>query len=243
MLQGQGRFGLPFPSLSRKGKQMEDIEKLQHYEKTRAKTRLPAEIKPCLMNMLNGSSPGLIRQVTNAFIVACELSRVGKTEEKIKQILTKQNINPSKIRGILKSTNKEIYQYGCPKLEELGLCIFDHRFDCWWFEKIPRESQKLWRERDFWRYEYPAKLGTAKSMIYLAIKEIETKRGYQAGSRLYISWDEIQRVSRAGRNTIKPGLETLEKAGLIRYKPGQRRAKGSRGLATEISRVIPIPKP
>ena len=216
---------------------MEDIEKLQHYEKTRAKTRLPAEIKPCLMNMLNGNSPGLIRQVTNAFIVACELSRVGKTEEQIKQILTKQNINPSKIRGILKSTNKEIYQYGCPKLEELGLCIFDHRFDCWWFEKIPRESQKLWRERDFWRYKYPAKLGTAKSMLYLALKEIEKKRGYLAGSRLYVSWDELQEISAVTRCIIGNRLEALEKAGLIEYKKGHKRTQGSKGLASEIRRI------
>lgn len=80
-------------------------------------------------------------------------------------------------------------------------------------------------------------------MLYLAIKQIEKIRGYQAGSRLYVSWDELQRVSGAGRSTIKPGLETLERLGLITYKPGRKRAKGAKGLASEICRIIPIPKP
>lgn len=80
-------------------------------------------------------------------------------------------------------------------------------------------------------------------MLYLALKQIEKKRGYQAGSRLYVSWDELQKVLGASRDTIKPALEALEKIGLITYKPGHKRAKGSKGSATEISRIIPIAKP
>jgi len=30
---------------------------------------------------------------------------------------------------------------------------------------------------------------------------------------------------------------------LIKYKPGHKRAKGAKGLASEIQRIIPIPKP
>lgn len=222
---------------------MKDIEELQDYEKVRGKLRLPAEVKPCLMNMLNGSSPGLIGQGRNAFIVSCELCRVGRSNKQIESILTKQNIRPSKIQGILKSVTKDMYSYGCPRLEELDICIYESRFECPWFEKIPRESQKEWRERDFWRYGWAHRLSAPQVVIYLALKEVEKIRRYRAGSRLYVSWDELQGVSGVNRQTIKPGLEALEKLGLIRYKPGQKRVKGLRGVATEIWRIIPIPKP
>lgn len=221
---------------------MQDLEKLQDFEKVRAKSRLPEDIKPCITALLNGHNPAA-NIALNPFIIACELHRIGKDKEQTESLLSKANIKPSKLRSAVKSAVTGKWSYGCSTLEEKGLCLFESRFECWWHEKIPRESQKEWRERDFWRYKYPGTFGTAKSMLYLALKEIEKIRGYNAGSRLYVSWDELQRVSGAGRNTIKPGLETLKKKGLIKYKPGHKRAKGAKGLASEISRVIPIPKP
>ena len=221
---------------------MQDLEKLQEFEKTRGKLRLPLDIKPCITKLLDGSSPGASNAL-NPFIIACELFRVGKNEQQLKSLLSKVNVKPSKIKSSIKSALTGKYGYACPRLEELGLCIYESRFDCWWFDKIPRQSQKEWRERDFWRYNWPHKLGLAKSILYLSLKEIEKIRGYNAGSRLYVSWDELQKVSGVNRHTIKPGLEGLKTVGLIRYKRGQKRAKALKGLASEISRVIPIPKP
>jgi len=218
------------------------LEKLQEFEQTRGKLRLPLDIKPCITALLNEDNP-TAKIALNPFIIACELHRIGKDEKQIESLLTKANVKPSKVRSAVKSALTGKYGYACPGLEEKGLCLFESRFDCWWFDKIPRQSQKEWRERDFWRYNWPVKLGIAKSILYLALKEIEKIRDYNAGSRLYVSWDELQRVSGVNRHTIKPGLQGLETVGLIRYKAGQKRAKGSKGLASEISRVIPIPKP
>lgn len=220
---------------------MDDLEKLQEFEKTRGKLRLPLDIKPCITALLDGHNPAA-KIALNPFIIACELHRVGKNGKQIGSLLTKANVKSSKVKSAVKSALTGRYGYACPGLEEKGLCLFKSRFDCWWFDKIARQSQKEWRERDFWRYNWPHKLGTAKSMLYLAIKEIEKTRGYQAGSRLYVSWDELQKVSAVNRHTIKPGLEGLNRVGLIIYKLGQKRAKGLKGLASEISRVIPIPK-
>lgn len=219
---------------------MEDLEKLQEYEKTRSKTRLPETVKPCLMSLIDNQEKLTGEQ---PFILACELHRVGKQAKEIEKILNRVNVRKSKIRGILKSLKIRDYEYGCPTLEEKGLCLFEHREECPWWDKIPRVNQQAYRERDFWRYKYPGRLGTARSMLYLTLKEIEKRRGYQAGSRLYVCWDELQRISGASRDTIKPGLQALERLGLITYKPGQKRVKGSKGLATEIRRIIPIPKP
>ena len=219
---------------------MKDLEKLQEFEKTRSKSRFPSDIKPCIAHLLDNNPE--IRKADNAFIASIELHRVGKSDSQIKSKLTKLGIKESRVKGIIKSLSKEVYQNSCPGLLTKGFCLYESRFDCWWYDRIARQSQKEWRERDFWRSKYPDQLGAARSMLYLAIKEIEKIRGYKAGSRLYVSWDELQRVSGVNRHTIKPGLEGLDTIGLITYKPGHKRAKGSKGLASEISRVIPIPK-
>ncbi len=219
---------------------MEDIEKLQEYEKTRNKTRLPETVKPCLMSFITKKEKLGSEQ---AFILASELHRVGKQAKRIEQILDSLYVSQSKVRGILKSLKIRDYEYGCPTLEERGLCLFENREDCQWWDQIPRINQQAYRERDFWRYYWPERLGIAKSMLYLTIKEIEKKRGYTAGTRLYISWDELHKISGISRPIIGNNLKMLKKAGLIKYKPGHKRAKGAKGLATDIQRIIPIPKP
>lgn len=227
---------------------MEELEKFQEYEKTRSKTRLPETVKPCLMSLIDKKEK---LEADQAFILGCELHRVGKNAKRIEQILDSLNVRQSKIRGILKSLKIRDYEYGCPTLEEKGLCIFKKREDCPWWDKIPRVNQEAYRERDFWRYGWPEKLTPPLSMLYLALKEIEKLRGWQAGSRLYCSWDKLKEVSGVSRdiltgrkkNKYKPGLQILKEKGLIKYKPGHKRAKGSKGKASEIQRIIPIPKP
>lgn len=222
---------------------MEDLEKLQDYEKVRGKLRLPAEGKPCLMNMLSESSPELIRHGINAFLLGCELHRVGKTNEQIEAILTKKYIKPSKIRGVIKSVSKNIYNYKCSRLEELGLCLYEEQPECWWFDKLPKESQREGNERDFWRYHWPERLRRTEECLYLALRSIEMKREYQAGSKLFVSWNELHKESRVTKCIIGKKLEALRKIGLVKYKPGEERRKGSRARATEVTRIIPIPRP
>lgn len=220
---------------------MEELGKLQEFEKTRGKLRLPLDIKPCITKLLDGSSPGATNGL-NPFIIACELFRVGKNEQQLKSLLSKANVKPSKIKSSIKSALTGKYGYACPRLEELGLCIYESRFDCWWFDKIPRQSQKDWRERDFWRYGWPQKLRATESMIYLAIRQIERKRDYQAGSRLFIAYKEISKVSGVDTSTIRKGLEALQKTGLINLTVGKKRLQGSKAQATQIQRIIPLPK-
>jgi hypothetical protein len=37
--------------------------------------------------------------------------------------------------------------------------------------------------------------------------------------------------------------DTLDRVGLIKYRPGEERVKGSKGRATQVTRIIPIPRP
>jgi len=92
-------------------------------------------------------------------------------------------IRASKIRGVIKSVASGKYEFGCPRLEEKGICLYKTREECFWYQAIPRESQRPYRERDFWRFGWPSRLTTPESIIYLAIREVEKRKGLPAGSR------------------------------------------------------------
>lgn len=135
---------------------MEEIERLEDFERTRGKLRLPLDIKPCIAKLLDDPS---IREADNPFIVACELHRVGRTEKQIDSLLTRLGISVSKVRGIIKSVATGKYEFGCVgRLEEI--CLYKSREECFYYQAIPRESQRSYRERDFWRFGWPRRLTT-----------------------------------------------------------------------------------
>ena len=217
---------------------MEDLEKLEDFERTRGKLRLPTDIKPCIVKLLEGPS---VREADNPFIAAVELHRVGRTEKQIESLLMRLNIRDSKVRGVIKSVASGKYEFGCPTLEEKGICLYEKREDCFWYQAIPRESQRSYRERDFWRFGWPGRLTAPEGMIYLAIGEIEKRRGLPAGSRLYVSRKELVRISGRGHSWVLECCEKLRKKGLIEFKRGtQHRWYGK---ASTIKRIIPIPRP
>lgn len=175
--------------------------------------------------------------------MACELHRVGRSERQIESILTRAGVERSKVRGAVGSAITGKYGYACPRLEELGLCLYKDRFRCWWFEKVPRQSQKNYRDRDFWRYGWPGKLRPHYTaiIVYLAIREIEKKRRIYPGSLLYISTRELSRTSGVALGWIGECCEKLKNAGLVEFKRGKQHRWY--GKANEIRRIIPIPKP
>lgn len=219
-----------------------DLNKLQEFEKTRGKLRLPPDIKPCLAELTNGSHPQ-VRHGKNAFIVACELYRIGKTEDQIVSLLLDLGVNRSKVYSAVSSAIKGKYGYGCPTLEFEGLCLYKVKYECVWYDQIPRHNQKAYRDRDFWRFGWPQKLRPHYAVIvtYLAIIEIEKKRRIWAGSWLFISRRQLSRVSGISQRAIIQSCEKLKKAGLINFRKGtQHRWYGK---ASQIQRIIPIPRP
>ena len=216
---------------------MEEIKKLEDFERTRGKLRLPADTMPCIVKLLEDPS---VREADNPFIVACELHRVGRTEKQIDSLLTRLGISASRIRGILKSVASGKYEFRCPTLEEKGICLYKSRQECFYYQAIPRESQKPYRERDFWRFGWPRRLTAPEIVIYLAIREFERLKGYPAGTRLYMSRKDFIRISGRATKTIMPSLERLKKKGLIKFKKGTRHKWY--GRASEVRRIIPIPR-
>jgi hypothetical protein len=216
---------------------VEDLEKLQDFERTRGKLRLPADIKPCIVKLLEGPS---VREADNPFIAAVELHRVGRTEKQIDSLLTRLGVKDSKVRGVIKSVASGRYEFRCPTLEEKGICLYKSRQECFYYQAIPRESQKPYRERDFWRFGWPRRLTAPEIVIYLAIREFERLKGYPAGTRLYMSRRDFIRISGRAAKTIMPSLERLKKKGLIKFKKGTQHKWY--GRASEVKRIIPIPR-
>jgi len=215
----------------------EEIKRLEDFERARGKLRLPSDIKPCIVKLLEDPS---VTDGDKPFIVACELHRVGKTEKEIDSILVSLSISTFRIRGVIKSVITGRYEFGCPRLEARGICLYKSREDCFWYQAIPRESQRSYRERDFWRFGWPGRLTAPEIVIYLAIKEVEKRRGLPAGSRLYVSRKELMRVSGVSHSWVLECCERLKKKGLIEFKRGtQHRWYGK---ASEIKRIIPIPR-
>jgi len=219
---------------------MGDLEKLQEYEKTRSKFRLPETVKPCLMSLI-GNKEKL--RGDQPFILACELNRVGKQAKRIEKILDSLYISQSKVNSILKSLKKRDYKYNCSSLEDMAFCLYEDHKDCWWWKKSPDKNKKGWEEKDFYQYGWPKRLRRTEECLYRALRAIEIKRGWPAGSRLFVTWEELHKESRITRCTIGEKLKVLRKAGLIKYRPGEERVKGSKGRATQVTRNIPIPRP
>jgi DNA-binding Lrp family transcriptional regulator len=225
-------------SVEREMIRVEEIKRLEDFEKVRGKLRLPIDVKPCIAKLLDDPS---VREGDNPFIVAVELHRVGRTERQIDSLLTRLGIRTSKIRGVIKSVASGRYEFGCPTLEEKGICLYEKREDCFWYQAIPRESQRSYRERDFWRFGWPGRLTAPEIVIYLAIGEVEKRRGLPAGSRLYVSRKELMGISGISHSWVLECCEKLKKKGLIKFKRGtQHRWYGK---ASEVKRIIPIPRP
>ncbi len=216
---------------------MEEIKKLEDFERTRGKLRLPADTMPCIVKLLEDPS---VREADNPFIVACELHRVGRTEKQIESLLARLGIRASKVRGVIKSVATGKYEFRCPTLEEKGICLYKSRQECFYYQAIPRESQKPYRERDFWRFGWPGRLTASEGMMYQAIREFERLKGYPAGTRLYVSYKNLARTSGIGMGWILKCCQGLRDKGLIEFKKGSQHRWHRK--ASEIKRIIPIPR-
>ncbi len=218
---------------------MQELETLQNFEEIRGQLRLPLDTKPCICQLMKDYERS--RSGINAFIIACELFRVGKKKEKVETVLFELGVAYSKTRDVVKSASTGKYSYACPRLELEGVCLYEKRTECWWYQRIPKKSQKRWKERDFWRFGWPSRLSSASGMVYLALREVEHRRKYPAGSRLYVSRKELAELAGICLPWAIKSLKKLEELGLVKFQKGKQHRWY--GKASEVQRIIPIPRP
>jgi len=213
---------------------------LELYEEIRRKLQLSEDIRPCMALLIDNRQklPGDV-----PFILACELHRIGNEPKGIRKILDSLYIKEGKITGILKSIKTKGYKFDCSTLKDRGFCLEKEKEDCLWWKKSPNKNKRGWEENDFYRYGWDKRLRLTEECLYRAIRAIEIRRGWQPGTRLFVSLDQLHKQSRISRGSITKKLRILKKFGLIKYIPGDFRVKGSRARATQVTRIIPIPKP
>lgn len=215
---------------------LDDFKLLGEFERIRSKYRLPEEIKPCIVGLFENPD---IRRGSTAFLVACELHRVGVSRERARSLFERFMVPEGKIRGVIKSGFSGKYRFRCQGLEAEGICLYERPEECHWYGGPVRQGQKI-REKDFWRYEWPKRLSPAEVVIYLGIQEIERKRRFQAGAWLFVSRVELAEVAGVSLPWVLECCQRLKGKGLIKFK------KGKQGrwfkTASEIQRVVPIPK-
>lgn len=220
-----------------------ELKQLEDFERTASRYRLPQHVKPCILRLLDGNEP--LQTLENwkvPCIIACELRRVGHTRSQVEKRLERwQKARPSEVQSAVRAAFEKEYEFGCPTLEALGICLYKTRYDCPWFAQIPRKNEATYNQRDFYRYGWPRTLKCSEQCIYFALREIEKKRGMPSGTQLFVSERQMAEVTGLCRKTARTGLRALKQKGLIEFKSGQRHKHY--GIAGEIRRIIPIPKP
>jgi len=233
-----------------KAEPQDEIKNLVRVNETLKKFTLPNFIKPCVALMLQDGfeKGGDFSRDRVCYIISTEMRRIGKSENvtaKILQEWDRGNEPPLglvKIRAKINSAYRTNYTFGCsnePVL--LEYCQKINRDFCKYYQAISPRKRKG-SDRDFIKYGWPQCLSPSARLVYiLALPEIEKRRGLRAGERIFASHREISKICGVTRTTIGEILQILQEKGLITYKTGQ--PYRWRVEASEIKRIIPIPKP
>lgn len=205
-------------------------------------------LRPCVGAMLNtrfdkGSFPN---RSEACLILASELKRIGKDEETALAILTdwnKKNIRPkrySEIRSAVATAYRRDYNYGCHNEKLKAFCIGEDF--CTFATHIKGKRGKYYNNRKFFEFDWQNILrNSAKDVYCLALIELERRRCVGPGGLIIANQNEVSRLAGICPKSARRGLLELRGVGLITYKPGTPRKWEF--TASEIRRIIPIPKP
>jgi len=205
------------------------------------------DIRPCIAQMLENSySKGdYPDRNTVALIIASELRRIGSSMEEVEWRVARWNENnnpPLRYSEYIKAVNNAFgkeYNYSCEGGKLDSTCIGKEMCP---FYRGALGKRKSYNNRPFISYQWPRLLNNAAKDIYIiALVELERRRQVGPGGLIFTAQREIADIAGISRRSVKPGLEELVHKELIDYKPGKPRLW--EGKASEIRRIIPIPKP
>jgi hypothetical protein len=206
------------------------------------------QIKPCVAKIIEdglykGSFPN--RNV-GGLIIASELRRIGKSVEEVVVRLrewnykNKPSLRISQLNSVVKSAFGKEYKYSCNSEFLKSSCV---GVDFCSFGKGFTKFRKYNLNRTFLDVGWQLILSnSAKDIYYIALPELERRLGVGAGGVIMANYIRIAYFAGITPKSIKKGLLELKEAGLLaRCVIGVSR-KWER-KATEIQRVIPIPRP
>ena len=203
-------------------------------------------LRPCIGRIMDtplykGSFPN---RNEAALMIACELYRCGKDDAKALEIVkvwNSRNIDPlleSEMKKAVRNAFTGKYNYSCKSTNMKEFCIGD---SCPFASFQRGKHGKYFTNQDFVRYGWPRLLSNSAVLVYyVALPVLEKLMGLRPGGLITASQSRIARFAGITRKSARSGLQELARRGLITYKPGiPRRWEGK---ASEIRRVIPIPK-
>jgi len=205
-------------------------------------------IKPCVAIMLEKSfiKGDFTDRSRSANIIASEMKILGKEENLTLHLLSKWNekneppLRYSALSSTVRTAYRYDYKYGCSN-EYLKEFCFDPEM-CPYNRTFYRKGNKYTDNRLFFKYRWPELLtNIEKCIYYLALVELERRRGIGAGGNIVASHRKIAKLAGIQPKYVGKGLSGLYRKGLIKYKPGIPRKW--EGKSSEIQRIIPIPKP
>ncbi len=203
-------------------------------------------IKPCIGVMFNTSftKGGAPDRSLVASILASEMKRMGISQEKATDYILKWNEpnNPpksqSEILSTIRTAYRKDYNYSCRHWAFEGCCVGK---DMCVYYKGALSKRKYYNNRVFYNYRWQLILSSAQHLIYHSLIELERKRGVGAGGLIIANHKQIAYFSGITPKYIGVSLQNLQSFGLIKYKAGIPRKW--EGKASEIRRIVPIPKP
>jgi hypothetical protein len=204
------------------------------------------ELRPCIGKMMEtplfkGSFP---QRNEACLVIASELRRVGKNEERVLEILRGwnwKNIDPlkeSEVRSAMSTAFRKEYNYSClnPNLKEF--CVGD---SCP-FANYIKGKRKYFDNRMFLGYGWQNILSNVAKCVYcIALPELERRLGVGAGGLIIANQRRIAKWAGVSEKSVRKALKELVEVSLITYEPGLPRKW--EGKASKIRRFIPIPKP
>ena len=233
---------------------MNDLILLQTQKKVKSKYGLSGDnFKPCVCVLLDQSFPqgfGFSRNPVG-YIIATELRKTGQPADKGFKILSdwnqknKPSMNEGEVKRIIKSAWSSNYTFGCNYPTLLNFCVGKDL--CPYYQRFVSKNRPKGSISDFYKKGWPLVLTQPEVCLYTALPEAEKENGTFPGERLFITYNNLHRLSRVNKGLIKACLvggrnkRGLDPSGLIKVKIGspyrwQRKA-------TEIQRTLPIPYP
>ena len=206
----------------------------------------PKALRPCIAKMIKtGFEKGKIPDRSSiSSILASEFVKIGFDTQRIEHELLKWNIlntpplKQSAIHSTIKTAIRNNYNYSCRHDFVREFCI-GHDI-CAYATGFYRANKINFRL--FFTYHWQLILRNTALLVYwVALPELEKRKGLKPGSVIYENQVEIARFAGISKKYVRSALEELTAYGLTEYKPGTPRKW--EGKATEVRRLFPIPKP
>lgn len=205
------------------------------------------QMKPCVEGMLETSlDKGHISRDAISVAIISELMRLGFEDDIVmKKVLlwNDKNVKPIRTEKLIENvrgTLKKDYRYSCHHFLLKTFCPYDSESLCPFSKGL--SNKKYFNNRAFLQYGWQQLLNNApKDVYYIAIPELERRRSVGAGGRIFANHIEIAKWAGIAPKTVGGALDELSSRGLVRITMGT--SRGWEKKATEIQRILPIPKP